>query len=109
MEFGMTKWQRELDLTPDYEQCDAEDEDQLRALASMVATKIRAIPVFTDVGSGHINARMLTLAIDFEDLPKAPYVDKTDFNRLMVWLYQWGDTSLERGGFTPVKVCWIIT
>jgi hypothetical protein len=105
----MALWQRELDLRPSYYDTDPDDPDQIRALARLVARKLRALQPFTGfVGCADIEIRRKSLIYEFTSVSKDKNADKDDFNRVMVWLYNWADQEIGRQ-WPPKKVCWIIT
>lgn len=109
----MVDWQRVLDLTPYYANCDPTVNLQIQVLAGIVAMRLHDIKRFKPwtMQIGLIEERKHELVRDFMLLSKDPRTTKDDFNRVMVWLYQWGDQTLNNppGELLPKKVCWIKT
>jgi len=109
----MADWKRTLKLWPEYGDCDSDDTEAVRALARVVAKRLNALEDFHGPGSGAINTRRLSLVQDFLSLGDDPKASEDDFNRVMVWLWQWADETLPYTPDTPFskvpKVCWVST
>jgi hypothetical protein len=109
----MANWKRTLTLLPEYDDCDPDNGLDIRALASIVAVRLSKLKPFHDIGTAEINQRRLSLVAEFKALAADVNTDKDDFNRVMVWLYQWGDQTLPHPpgvAYSEVpKVCWIST
>lgn len=109
----MANWQRTLDLTPNFAECDDTDSDQIRGLAKFVAKKLRELKPFGTSENPHfLDGDREYLVEDFEALADDEYADVNAFNYVLVRLYDWGDAPLERPGkYLSLwkKACWIKT
>jgi hypothetical protein len=107
----MAKWQRVLDLLPEYEafQEDSDaayDETKLAALAGVVATRLKALEPFGEPNAD-LDSDRDDLVSDFEDFQQNPG-SVEEFNSLMAELYDWADTPLDNE-FAGKKACWVKT
>jgi hypothetical protein len=109
----MANWQRSLNLWPEYGDCDPGNGLEIRALASVVAARLSNLRDFVGPGTADINARRQSLIVEFKTVAGDVQATKEDFNRVMVWLWQWADQELPHpptvtGSQVP-KVCWVST
>lgn len=106
----MVEWVREIDLTPDYEQCDSEDPIAIKALAALIVRRLSKVKNLPGEGRVlYLNRRRKDLIKHFLTVAQNPETTKDDFNRVMVWLYDWADETinLDKPNEQPKKNCWI--
>ncbi|KVR21744.1 hypothetical protein WK13_34975 [Burkholderia ubonensis] len=109
----MAEWQRTLNLTPNFEECEKDDPEQVRALAKHVAAKLRALTPFgTPEAPNFLDAHRDSIAEEFEALAEDEGADADDFDNVLGRLYDWGDAPVGPAGqsfFNQKKACWIKT
>jgi hypothetical protein len=98
----MANWQRTLRLKDVWTRS---DDDPIQDLARTVAERLRALTPF---GDHDLDEERLDIAAAFEDLANDENTDEDDFDRVMSWLYDWADISLD-GNWNGRKVCWVET
>lgn len=101
----MAQWMRTLDLSDKWELAN-EGEIATHEMAGVVATRLKSLKPFSDVG---VDEERLEIADEFQDLSEDADADFDAFNFIMARLYDWGDTQLSGGFFDAKKVCWIKT
>jgi len=97
---------RILDLMPQYQNTDPNDLVQLSALAKFISDKLMKMKPFTgSADAPYVNGRRIFLANQFKEFSLDPSASKDDFNRLMIWLFGWGETPM--GQFGTDQACYI--
>jgi hypothetical protein len=99
----MAKWQRTLDLLPEWRQC---QDCQIRVdrMAAIIADRLSALTPLT----GNVEAHRQALIRKFRRLSKQGNLRVVTFDAAMHTLYNWADTPLD-DSWNGKKTCWVKT
>lgn len=103
----MIKWQRILDLTPQWAMA-VDESITVSHLAGVIANRLDKLESFKDE---NIDLEKELIIIKFEEYKNEAEEDKNIFDTIMSDLYDWGDWAIgEHSSFlSGKKVCWIKT
>jgi hypothetical protein len=98
---------RELDLRPDYGDCNPHSTRELRTLAQTISQRLMKLELLTGGGNApHLNVRAGELANEFNRLARKPTLSVDQFNVQMTSLYNWATTPV--GEARTQRACNII-
>ncbi len=88
-------WMRELDLRPDYGDCNPHSTRELRALAQTIYKRLMKVELLCGGGNtSYFNVRMAELAHEFLALSKKENLSLDQFNLQMTALYNWATSPV---------------
>lgn len=100
----MAKWQRELNLLPEWR--DAQDgKITPQDMAKIISARLRTLAPF---GTG-LDFDRDELADQFDDFARDVDAEADDFDQIMQDLYDWADTHISGDFFNAKKACWVRT
>lgn len=100
----MSKWQRTLNLQPQWGEAKAGTIGH-REMAGVIAARLGE---FKDFNIESIDVNKADLVAIFNYISEETDTDVEEFDDAMSELYDWADTSLD-GEYAGQKVCWVKT
>jgi len=100
----MTKWMNVLDIQDIWKES-LDGDISMQELAKEIAEKLSML----DISNEDYDFEKQNLVDEFINLSEDEEMKVADFDYVMEYLYDWGDTHLDDKVFGGKKLCWIKT